>query len=123
MAKFFILHTVIKGNLLADFYVEFLESQLEVGDEFDTYFTYHKKTWKVTEKIQIEDKFILVSLSNSVSGLHYENEFAGALVNTNGLTKIDRYRYGDPREKELDNLQSEIFKQIQRIKAKRSNSM
>jgi hypothetical protein len=118
MTRFFILHTAMIDKSFADFYVDFVDSQAEVGDEFLTFFTHHRKTWKIVDKIAIEDKFVLKCWAKY--GLGYENEFAGASVDTNGATRIDLFRYGDSREQSLYDPESAISKRIQRIKDKRS---
>jgi hypothetical protein len=99
MAKFFVFHTVKKEDDLADFYVEFLESQLQIGDEFITYDTHHQVKWKIIEIRAIEGKFIAVC--STPHGLGINNQFAGAMVNTEGANRLELFRYDHTRDKEV----------------------
>jgi hypothetical protein len=107
-----------KSSNVADFYVDFMESQLQIGDEFFTYDTHHKVIWKVVDIKAAEDKFILECSRRH--GLGYNDQFAGAVVNTEGVNKLDLFRYGDPHEKGLYDPNSFIYKQLKRIKEQRS---
>ena len=114
MAKFFIHHTVKISDDFAEFYVEFLESQIQANDEFSTYETHHKITWKVVAVKPAEDKFIL--LCSTQHGLGYENQFVGALVDTKGATRLELFSYDHLRAQRLYDPNSVIHTQAQRLK-------
>ena len=118
MAKFFILHTTKGESNTAVFYVSNIGLKIQTGDEFIVFETQYPQQWKVVNLKDIEDITILECVSNSSFGLGYEDQFAGGLVDTDGNSRIEKFRYGDLREKDLYDENSELYIKIRRVKDK-----
>ena len=113
MAQFFILHTVKKSDNITDFYVEFKESQLKADDEFATYDIQHRVDWKIISIKEIEDIFILECVTPH--GIGFDDQFAGAMVNTEGTSRLELFRYDHARDKDLFDPNGSLHNKLQKI--------
>lgn len=113
MAQFFILHTVKKSGDIADFYVEFSESELNAGDEFVTYDTHHRVDWKVIGTKAMED--IIILECTTPHGIGFDDQFAGAVVNTEGTDRLELFRYDHTRDKDLFDPKGFLYNKLRKI--------
>ena len=91
MAKFKIIHTKKTSEYgKAEFYVNFIEGMLNIGDEFKTYDTHHPVKWTILEIICKPECFL--KCKNRL-GLFWDDQYSGAIVDTSAIQRRDEYKY------------------------------